>query len=653
MDDMDDDSSASETYESTTTTTSSSQSCSTAVRKRNRMSSSSSSSSMSSSSSSQNNKQQASGNSGGGVGSSYDQISVCIRIRPLNERESKLNPISAWGTSNNSLYQCNAKTGAPVPGSTVYSFDHVYDSSTSTSTVYEQVAQRIVQSVVEGYNGTIFAYGQTSSGKTFTMKGTDQELGIISQSVFEVFDAVMRHPEREFTIRVSYLEIYNEVIMDLLEPESKNLKIHENFQRGIFVGDLKEQSVTSPDQILELMATGERHRHVGATNMNERSSRSHTIFRLVIESRLRMFTQSDGNDIDECESRSVRVATLNLVDLAGSERVQHTGSEGQRLVEGGHINKSLLTLGTVIGKLSEGSAHIPYRDSKLTRILQPALGGNSRTAIICTITPAAAHAEESLSTLKFASRAKSITNKAHINEIINEQNLVQKLKKEVTEWKHKYEAQTEVCERLSQQTTSLKNLLTSSESHSFELQQAIEQKTRLVSELSAQLKQQELELTRVHQQLRTREEHSEKEVAMAEQLRKQSEEFELEKMELIEQFELDKNDMVQQFIESEKELQARIDELEQEKSDFVVDNTGTYEKVNTLQRQIKELKTENQELRTKLQKRKRVAKNSTADGNPKRMCLVGGDGSAHQNTTIKQNDACGNDKENALVVAHK
>ena len=168
------------------------------------------------------------------------------------------------------------------------------------------------------------------------------------------------------------------------------------------------------------------NRHVGVTNMNERSSRSHTIMRMVLESRDR------DPDNRSSYSGAVRVSCLNLVDLAGSERVGHTGAEGIRLKEGGHINKSLLTLGNVIKKLSDGNdGHIPYRDSKLTRILQPSLGGNARTAIVCTVTPASLHVEETLSTLKFASRAKTITNKPEINEVVSEEALLKRYRKEI------------------------------------------------------------------------------------------------------------------------------------------------------------------------------------------------------------------------------
>ncbi|EGF76571.1 hypothetical protein BATDEDRAFT_14772, partial [Batrachochytrium dendrobatidis JAM81] len=259
------------------------------------------------------------------------------------------------------------------------------------------------------YTGTIFAYGQTSSGKTHTMMGDESEPGIILLAVENIFRHISKVSSLlvEFLLRVSYLEIYNEVIRDLLEPGNINLKIHETINRDIFVGNLSEHVVSSAVQIKEILAIGEGNRHIGETNMNDKSSRSHTIFKMV----------SQTKSVDNADA--VKVSQLNLVDLAGSERVGHTGAEGIRLKEGGHINKSLLTLSTVIGKLSDGGdkRHIPYRDSKLTRILQPSIGGNANTAIICTITPAQLHSDETHSTLRFASRAKTITNKPQVNEV--------------------------------------------------------------------------------------------------------------------------------------------------------------------------------------------------------------------------------------------
>ncbi|KAJ2162365.1 hypothetical protein GGF46_000729 [Coemansia sp. RSA 552] len=337
--------------------------------------------------------------------------------------------------------------------------DRVFDYRDTTQKVYGDVVKSIIASSLGGFNGTIFAYGQTSSGKTHTMYGGDTEAGIIKLAVDELFETVRRDTGREYLIRVSFLEIYNEVLRDLLEPTKTNLKIHENAKREIFVGDLSEHIVFNADQVEEVLQKGDRNRHIAGTNMNERSSRSHTIFRIVIESREKASTAEaaaadDGSNtmandnstmvggrtrlstdsLDDSEefTGAVMVSCLNLVDLAGSERVRQTGAEGQRLKEGAHINRSLLSLGTVIARLSEDGGdcgHVPYRDSKLTRILQPSLGGNAKTLIICTITASPDYVDETLSTLKFASRAKTIRNMPEVNEELRGDALLRRLKR--------------------------------------------------------------------------------------------------------------------------------------------------------------------------------------------------------------------------------
>ncbi|KAJ3303865.1 hypothetical protein HDV03_003434 [Kappamyces sp. JEL0829] len=250
------------------------------------------------------------------------------------------------------------------------------------------------------------------------MFGNHQEPGIMPLAVRHIFNHIAQQNSREYLLRVSYMEIYNEIIKDLLKPGNDNLKVHQNPTGEIFVGELTEQMVSSIADVESLLDIGDRNRVIGETNMNEKSSRSHTIFRMTIESRP---MQTEG---------IVQQSLLNLVDLAGSERVALTGAEGIRLKEGGHINKSLLALGTVIAKLSEDrdNYHIPYRDSKLTRILQSSLGGNARTGIVCTITPASQHLDETLSTLRFANRAKNITNRP---KIVSEDALLKLYKQEI------------------------------------------------------------------------------------------------------------------------------------------------------------------------------------------------------------------------------
>lgn len=354
-----------------------------------------------------------------------ERIYVTVRARPLSPEDSKSSP---WRISGNSIAISNQ--------SSKFDFDRIFGEECKTFEVYEARTKEIVASAVRGFNGTVFAYGQTNSGKTHTMRGSGSEPGIIPLSVHDLFQSIREDAGREFLVRMSYMEIYNEEINDLLVPEHRRLQIHESLERGIYVAGLREEIVTSPEQVLDFMEFGESHRHIGETNMNLYSSRSHTIFRMIVESREKAGDSDENNSCD-----AVRVSVLNLVDLAGSERAAKTGAEGVRLKEGSHINKSLMTLGTVIKKLSEGAdiqgGHVPYRDSKLTRILQPALGGNANTAIICNITLAQVHTDETKSSLQFASRALCVKNCAHVNEILTDAALLKRQRKEIEELRAK------------------------------------------------------------------------------------------------------------------------------------------------------------------------------------------------------------------------
>ncbi|RLN34346.1 centromere-associated protein E isoform X1 [Panicum miliaceum] len=355
-----------------------------------------------------------------------ERIHVAVRSRPLSPEDARSSP---WRISGNTIAHS-------AQSSIRFEFDRIFGQECRTAEVYETRTKHIVDSVVRGFNGTVFAYGQTNSGKTYTMRGSANEPGIIPLAVDDLFQRIEKHMDREFLVRMSYMEIYNEEINDLLVPEHRKLQIHESSEKGIFVAGLREEIVTCAEQVMDFMSFGESHRHIGETNMNLYSSRSHTIFRMVIESR----EKGDDNEAeDSCDA--VRVSVLNLVDLAGSERAAKTGAEGVRLKEGSHINKSLMILGTVIKKLSEGiegqGGHVPYRDSKLTRILQPALGGNSNTAIICNITLAQVHADETKSSLQFASRALRVTNCACINEILTDAALLKRQRKEIEELRAK------------------------------------------------------------------------------------------------------------------------------------------------------------------------------------------------------------------------
>ncbi|XP_021252505.1 centromere-associated protein E isoform X2 [Numida meleagris] len=355
-------------------------------------------------------------------------VTVCVRVRPLIARESALEDKAPlyWKSEGNTVSEVN--------GTKVFSYDRVFHSDDNTQQLYEGVAVPIIQSAVQGYNGTIFAYGQTASGKTYTMMGNKDSVGIIPKAIQHVFKIICEIPDREFLLRVSYMEIYNETITDLLcnIRKKKPLGIREDVNRNTYVEDLIEEVVVSPEQVMEWIRKGEKNRHYGETKMNEHSSRSHTIFRMIIESRER----SDPANAS-CDG-AVMVSHLNLVDLAGSERASQTGSEGLRLKEGCNINRSLFILGQVIKKLCDDpSGFINYRDSKLTRILQNSLGGNAKTVIICTITPVSF--DETLSTLQFANTAKRMKNTPKVNEVLDDDALLKRCRKEILDLKKQLE----------------------------------------------------------------------------------------------------------------------------------------------------------------------------------------------------------------------
>lgn len=307
----------------------------------------------------------------------------------------------------NDTIEVKAPDGCPQK----FTFDHVFGEECSQETVFENVALPVVQDIMAGYNATIFAYGQTSSGKTYTMEGANidhPELqGIIPRTATEIFNNVLNADENmEFIVKVSYIEIYMERIRDLLDPyKSKvNLQVREDAQRGIFVEGMTEMCVTSDEELLATMRAGAANRAVAATGMNEGSSRSHSVFMVTLFQR-------------NLENQATKAGKLYLVDLAGSEMVRKTGATGRQLEEAKTINKSLSALGMVINALTDSHiTHVPYRDSKLTRILQESLGGNSRTNLIINVSPSSFNASETISTIRFGMRAKSIKNKAVVNE---------------------------------------------------------------------------------------------------------------------------------------------------------------------------------------------------------------------------------------------
>ncbi|XP_067101509.1 kinesin-like protein KIF17 [Osmerus mordax] len=340
-----------------------------------------------------------------------ESVRVVVRCRPMNDRENALS-CKMVVTMDLSRCQCFiVKPGATDEPPKQFTFDGTYFIDQTTEQMYNEIAYPLVESVTEGYNGTIFAYGQTGSGKSFTMQGAAEpapQRGVIPRAFEHIFESIQCAENTKFLVRASYLEIYNEEIRDLLGHDTKQkIELKEHPERGVYVRDLSMHTVHSVGECERIMEQGWRNRSVGYTLMNKDSSRSHSIFTIHLEI---CTTDAAGKD-------HLRAGKLNLVDLAGSERQSKTGATGERLREATKINLSLSALGNVISALVDGrSKHIPYRDSKLTRLLQDSLGGNTRTLMVACLSPADNNYEESLSTLRYANRAKSIQNRPRINE---------------------------------------------------------------------------------------------------------------------------------------------------------------------------------------------------------------------------------------------
>ncbi|XP_015252636.1 PREDICTED: kinesin-like protein KIF13B isoform X6 [Cyprinodon variegatus] len=425
-------------------------------------------------------------------------VKVAVRVRPMNRREKELNTKCVVEMAKNQtiLHPAGANLGKTDSRnqSKVFAYDYCFWSMDETEkekyagqeVVFQCLGESLLHNAFQGYNACIFAYGQTGSGKSYTMMGSVDQPGLIPRLCSALFERT-KEEQREgesFTVEVSYMEIYNEKVRDLLDPKGgrQTLKVREHKVLGPYVDGLSRLAVASYKDIESLMSEGNKSRTVAATNMNEESSRSHAVFNIILTHTLKDLKSGTSGE---------KVSRLSLVDLAGSERAAKTGAAGERLKEGSNINKSLTTLGLVISALAEqGTAKnktkfVPYRDSVLTWLLKDCLGGNSRTAMVATVSPAADNYEETLSTLRYADRAKNIVNHAVVNEDPNAR-IIRELREEVEKLR------VQLTQAESMKAPELKERLEESEKLIQEMTYTWEEKLRKTEEI-AQERQKQLE----------------------------------------------------------------------------------------------------------------------------------------------------------------
>uniref|UniRef100_A0A8D1WHU6 Kinesin family member 13B n=1 Tax=Sus scrofa TaxID=9823 RepID=A0A8D1WHU6_PIG len=433
---------------------------------------------------------------GGRMGDS--KVKVAVRIRPMNRREIDLHTKCVVDVDANKVIlnpvNTNLSKGDARSQPKVFAYDHCFwsmdesvrEKYASQEDVFKCLGENILQNAFEGYNACIFAYGQTGSGKSYTMMGTADQPGLIPRLCSGLFERTQKeeNEEQSFKVEVSYMEIYNEKVRDLLDPKGsrQTLKVREHSVLGPYVDGLSKLAVTSYKDIESLMSEGNKSRTVAATNMNEESSRSHAVFKITLTHTL--YDVKSGTSGE-------KVGKLSLVDLAGSERATKTGAAGDRLKEGSNINKSLTTLGLVISALADQGAgksknkFVPYRDSVLTWLLKDSLGGNSKTAMVATVSPAADNYDETLSTLRYADRAKNIVNHAVVNEDPNAR-IIRELREEVEKLRE------QLTKAEAMKSPELKDRLEESEKLIQEMTVTWEEKLRKTEEI-AQERQKQLE----------------------------------------------------------------------------------------------------------------------------------------------------------------
>lgn len=375
-------------------------------------------------------------------------IKVFVRCRPRNEREINENSSVVVSTAAEGLHRgkeiciqsgTGLSTSMPTQAK-AYAFDRVFGPESDQQMIFDMGVSNSLKEMFEGYNCTVFAYGQTGTGKTHTMLGEftlptespdlrkvpqikpEDQWGVIPRTIYELFELFKQDTSKEYSVKLSFIELYNEELRDLLTPDEDTRKVRIYEESGnVTIHGMEEVYISNPLEGLRTLQEGSFRRQVATTKCNDRSSRSHSVFTITVHMKEMAL---NGEEF-------VKTGKLNLVDLAGSENIGRSGAQDKRAREAGMINQSLLTLGRVINSLVERSPHIPYRESKLTRVLQDSLGGQTKTCIIATISPARVSLDETLSTLEYASRAKSIKNKPKVNQTMSKQALIKDYIREI------------------------------------------------------------------------------------------------------------------------------------------------------------------------------------------------------------------------------
>ncbi|PWA73788.1 kinesin motor domain-containing protein [Artemisia annua] len=494
-------------------------------------------------------------------------VQVILRCRPFSEDDVRAKtPMVVTCNEGKREVTVTQNTGSKQIDKT-FSFDKVFGPGSKQKDLYDQVVDPIVKEALEGYNWTIFAYGQTGTGKTYTMEGEGgktkngefhEDVGVIPRAVEQLFDT-LEAQNAEYSMKVTYIELYNEEITDLLAPEEKSKKpisLMEDGKGAVFMRGLEEELVCSADEIYHILEKGSARKHTAETLINTQSNRSHSLFTITIQIKEH---SSDGVEVTKC-------GKLNLVDLAGSENILRSGAREERAREAGEINKSLLTLGRVINALVEHSGHVPYRDSKLTRLLRDSLGGKTKTCIIATVSPSINSLEETQSTLDYAYRAKSIKNRPEVNHKVTKSVAVKDLYTEIDSLKQELHATREkngiyipndryISEEAAKKEMTEKLELKSKEL--MDLQELLFRQQKLTSELSQRLENTERQLHESRQDVSS----------LKDQLRYASESTK------------EKEYLILNLLESEKTLTKRAVELHSELENATSEVSSLFAKI--------------------------------------------------------------------------